>query len=74
MATLNLTDEQLLVLRAAWEYFVESDDHLESMADALELTFEERGMDEDGEYIEGRDEESDPVALRINDLTSVILG
>jgi hypothetical protein len=74
MATLNLTDDQMLVLRAAWEYFVEDDNHIESMADALEMTPEERGMDEDGEYLEGKDEESDPVAIRINELTNIILS
>jgi len=69
---MTLTDEQVLVLKAAWEYFIEDDGHVEAMAEALEISYDERGMDEDGEYVGDRDEGSDPVVKRINELGLLI--
>lgn len=74
MATLELTNDQVLVLKAAWEYFIEADDHIEALADALEATPESRGMDDDGEYLDGRDEESDSIAIQINELGALVLA
>ena len=60
MAKLNLNDEQVLVLKAAWEFFVESEDHIEAMVEALELNSEENN--------------SDIVEERINQLTPLIMN
>ena len=60
MAKLDLTDEQVLTLKAAWEFFVESEDHVEAMVEALELEEEENN--------------SDMAEERINELTPLIMN
>ena len=60
MATLKLTEEQVLTLKAAWEYFVESEDHVEAMVEALEL--------------ESETNNSDIVEERINELGNLIMN
>ena len=60
MTKLDLTDEQVLVLKAAWEFFVESEDHIEAMVEALELENEENN--------------SDMAEERINELTPLIMS
>jgi hypothetical protein len=69
MATLELTEDQVLTLKAAWEFFVEDSDHIEAMVEALELEAE------DG--VEGEDETSndaEAIAIeRVNDLGELIM-
>jgi len=74
MATLELDGDEVLVLKAAWEFFIEDDNHTESMAEALEISNEERNMDEDGEYVEGKDEGDDPVENRVAMLGQKIMS
>lgn len=46
MRTLILKDDEVLLLKAAWEHLVNSDDHIDDVADALEVNDEDRGLDE----------------------------
>lgn len=73
MPTLELTADQLAVLRAGWAYFAEDPGHLDTMAEALEITPQERGAeDDDGNEIEDYDEANDPVAMRIDEVGALL--
>jgi hypothetical protein len=58
MATLKLTEQQVLTLKAAWAFFNEQADHVESLSEALEL-------DEDEEEV---------VLERINEVNDLIMN
>jgi hypothetical protein len=69
----TLTDDQLAALRAGWQYFMEADDNLDVMAEALEIDPAERGMDENNEYKEGHDESTDPAAKLVGEVNILIM-
>ena len=73
MPTLSLTAEQLAVLRAGWAYFSEQEDHLDIMAESLKIDDVERGKeDENGNDKEDYDEDDDPVAKRVDEMTQLL--
>ena len=74
MPNLSLTGDQLLVLQAAWTYFMEADDYLEVMGDALEMSNEERGLDEDGDEKPGYELDQDPAYKRIEEVGTLLMN
>lgn len=74
MPILKLTDDQLLTLRAGWQFFDDNKDEVVSdVAEALGITEEERGVNEDGEYEEGKDESTDKLLQTIAEVTMLVM-
>lgn len=74
MPNLSLTGDQLEILKAAWAYFMEADDQLEIIHDALETPPEQRGLDEAGDEKDDYHPEEDPVYKRIEELDKVVMN
>jgi hypothetical protein len=73
MPTLKFTDEQILTLRAVWQYFQEDQEAMSAIGEALGIDDEDRGMDDEGEYTEEDGEANDPLVKRIGELTMIIM-
>jgi len=73
MPALRLTDEQLLTLRAAWQYLLEDQEAMSSIGEALGIDDEDRGVDEDGEYTAEDGEANDPLVKRMGEVTTLIM-
>jgi hypothetical protein len=57
MPTLKFTDEQILTLRAVWQYFLEDSDGMENIADALEL----------------EENDTDGAEARVDEVTKIVM-
>jgi len=73
MPALRFTDEQLLTLRAVWQYFQEDQEGMANVAEALGIDDEDRGVDEDGEYTTEDGEANDPLVKRVGEVTTIIM-
>jgi hypothetical protein len=74
MKTIELNDDQLMTLRAGWQYLTEDESATDAIAEALDIGPEDRGMDDEGDYVEGKSEEDDPVTQRIGEITTLIMS
>lgn len=74
MKRFELNDDQLMTLRAAWQYFIEDESGVAEVAEALGIEPEDRGMDDEGNYKEGKSEEDDALLRSIGELTTIIMN
>jgi hypothetical protein len=74
MHRMEFTDEQLMTLRAVWQYFTEDESGADAIGEALGIDPEDRGMNEDGEYTDEDGEINDPLVKRIGELTTLIMS
>jgi len=73
MPKLELTNEQLETIQTAWGIFVSDDDNADQFAENLEITTEERGLeDEEGNENDDYDEGSDVVFRRFGEVTLLL--
>ena len=72
MPIIELSDEQLVTLKAIMEVFTESE-YVDELAEQLELTDAERGKEnEDGEENENYEEADDPAVKRVDEVAKII--
>lgn len=69
-----LTPNQLKVLRAGWTFFKEHPDSESAMHDALELTNEQRNLNDEGNPTDDYDESNDPVVTGIAEVDLILMN
>lgn len=74
MATLELTDEEVLALKAGIEYLNEDDQWIDSFAEAMGIVNSERKLTDEGEEKDDYSEGEDPAYVKFAELRLKILG
>lgn len=73
MATLELTAEQVAILKVIADHVSDVKEEVShEVAEALEISNSDRGLDEDGEETDDYDPTSDPAMLKLEEVVLLI--
>jgi len=70
---IGFTEDQLLTLRAVWQYFLEDEEGMANIAGALGYDDEARGLDENGDYEKEDGESKDPLVRVVNEIGLLVM-
>lgn len=73
MRRIEITEDQLITIRAVWQYFLEDQEGMAAVGEALGIDEEDRGLDDEGEYTAEDGEASDPLIKRIGEVTAILM-